>query len=490
MRLVTITVFIGALGPTDAYADAPTYHRDVATIVQARCQSCHAPGQIGPFTLQTYADAKRWSATIAEVVGEGRMPPWHANPTHGRFRNDRSLNAEQKRTLLAWIEAGCPEGEAFPGAKAEAAAVLTTLTNPDAVFMMDRDYLVKAEGTLPYQIFVVPTGLTEDKWVSAIEVRPGAREVVHHILIFAIADDGRSLREAIVDGGAGGGQFASYVPGDSATFFPKGMGKKLPAGARLLFQVHYTPIGKAVSDRTSIAVKYGDGRLIQEVRTKGINQRMIRIAPGASNHEVRSSFTFREDATLLSMWPHMHLRGKDFRFTATFPDGRSEVLLDVPKFDFNWQTTYELQAPRPMPSGTRIDCVAHFDNSAENPNNPDPKVTVRWGPQTVDEMMIGYIDYVADGPASLQRRVGAERLEGSFEALRGRFGGDRPIAERVERLFQFYDKDGDGLVKKDEVPNANLFERLDRDGDGAITKDEMRLVLEAMDRNTTKKKDQ
>jgi hypothetical protein len=423
---------------------------------------------------------------MAEVVAENRMPPWHANPEYGSYKNDRSLSPDQKATLLAWVEAGCPEGDPVsePTTVSQEPSVWQMGT-PDAVFTMPRPYRVKAEGTVPYQMFVVPTNLSEDRWVQAIEIKPGNRAVVHHILVFVVDGSGANLRELAEEGGAGGGQFAGYVPGDEPTVYPVGMGKRLPAGSRLAFQVHYTPIGKVVEDQSAIAVKFATEPVRREVRTKGIHTRNLRIPPREPSAPAQASFTVPSDITLLSLWPHMHLRGKDFRFTAVYPDQRGEVLLDVPAYDFNWQTTYVLAEPRFLPKGTRIDCLAHFDNSEDNPNNPNPDVSVRWGPQTTDEMMIGYIDFVTDAPVRNSQNVARGRFSlrvgGARDRIAGLFGNaDRPVAERAQRLIEQFDTNGDGVVRKDEVPNPAIFSRLDRNGDDAITRDEVAEVLELM----------
>jgi hypothetical protein len=244
---------------------------------------------------------------------------------------------------------------------------------------------------LPYQHFRVATGFTEDRWVQAAEVQPGDRSVVHHIFVRVMTADGS--KETAV-----GKEpfFAAFVVGDAPSVFPPGTARKVPAGAVFHFEVHYSPTGTARPDRSAIGLIFAKTPPVHQVVTKGIKNGRFAIPPGARNHEVQSSFTFRSDSHLLSLMPHMHLRGQDFRYTATFPDGRVETLLSVPSYDFSWQSVYRLDTARAMPRGTRLDCIAHFDNSAENPVNPDPSQTVRWGEQTNDEMMIGYIDYYVD----------------------------------------------------------------------------------------------
>ena len=375
-----------------------TYAGQVATILQNKCQSCHRPGQVAPFSLLTYEQAKRWKRGIREVVLDRRMPPWHADPGHGRFANDRGLSPEQRATLVAWVDQGTPMGDE---ARVPAARVFPegwTIGTPDVVLTMPEAFTVPADGVISYQKFRVPTDFREDVWVRALEARPGDRRVVHHVCVFldvkAPNEEGRYERPELV----------CYAPGDMPSVFPPGTAKKVPAGSTLVIEVHYTPSGVARPDRSSVGLIFARDAITRRAVTKGIAGKTLVIPPGAKNHEITSSFTFPFDARLLSLSPHMHYRGKDFRYTATYPDGRSEVLLNVPAYDFAWQGVYRLVEPKPMPRGTRIDCLAHFDNSAENPANPDPSATVTWGEQTWDEMMIGYIDYDVIDPGKLAGR--------------------------------------------------------------------------------------
>jgi peroxiredoxin len=381
-------------------ADGPvTYAKHVSRIVQARCQECHRPGAIGPMALLTYDDARAWSGTIQEVVSEGRMPPWHADPKHGKWANDRSLSAEDRKTLLAWIDGGCPKGDdrdlppprRFPDGE-------WTIGKPDMVFTMPKAYDVPAkvpEGGVPYQYFTVPTNFTEDKWIVAAEARAGAPEVVHHIVVF-IVPKGEAFRP---DGP--GSLLSGTAPGDMPFVAGPGLAKKVPAGARLIFQMHYTPNGKAQQDRSSVGVIFAKGPPPHRVLTKPVHDPNFvlgrdKIPAGAANHKLECSFTFREDAHIVGFMPHMHLRGKDFLFEAEYPDGKKQVLLSVPRYDFNWQSVYRPVEPIAVPKGTRLRCVAHFDNSDRNPNNPDPKKDVYWGDQTWEEMMVGWIDWYWD----------------------------------------------------------------------------------------------
>jgi peroxiredoxin len=373
-----------------------TYAMDVARILHAKCASCHRAGQVAPFSLLSHQDASRWATSIWEVVSSRRMPPWQADPRYGVFANDRSLTASDRAVLLAWVEQGAPAGDLSKAPHPPEFPTGWTIGTPDVVFELAETYKVKAEGTLPFQHFRVKTNFKEDKWVQAAEARPSDRSVVHHIFVYVDdhlkSQDGRALKKRYLTG---------YAPGDMPSVFPEGVARRIPAGADLTFEVHYTPIGQERYDRSSVGLIFASSPPQHEAITKGISQRKLRIPPGAQNHAERASWTFPCDAHLVSLTPHMHLRGVDFTYTASFPDGHSEVLLSVPRYDFNWQSAYRLTRPRPMPRGTRIDCLAHYDNSAENHANPDPSAFVLWGEKTTDEMLIGYIDLYIDGPINI-----------------------------------------------------------------------------------------
>lgn len=367
-----------------------TWASDVAPILQEKCESCHRPGQVGPFPLQTYEQARRWSAMIGETVQTKRMPPWHADPTHGDFANDRSLSPKEKATVLAWVKQGAPQGDAKKAPAPKAFTEGWNIAKPDAVFTMDKPYTVAATGTLPYQWFRIPTNFTEDKWIQAAEVKPGERSVVHHVLVFL--DDNKTTMPAGLDGFV-----AEYVPGESPIVFPEGVAKRIPKGATLRVQVHYTPTGVEKKDQTSIGFVFAKKAPEHIADNVGVLGMPLRIPPGAENHRVERRFTLPVNATIYAYSPHMHVRGKAFRISATYPDGKNETLLSVPKYDFNWQTRYLLKEPKKFAKGTTILVEAWYDNSKNNPFNPDPTKTVTWGEQTFDEMMIGYLDYVAEG---------------------------------------------------------------------------------------------
>jgi peroxiredoxin len=387
-----------------ARADGPvTYAKHVSRVLQKHCQECHRPGQIGPMPLLTYDDARAWSPMIREVVSEGRMPPWYADPRHGRFVNDRRLPPEEKDALLKWIAEGCPKGddkdlppprEFYPG---------WLIGKPDLILAMEEEvrtgkavgegFDVPAEtppGGVPYQYFRVKTNFKEDRWVQYAEARPGAPAVVHHIIAF-INPPGQTFFP-----GRPGSLLCGMAPGDTSLHLPDGVAKRVPAGSELIFQLHYTPNGKAQKDKSSVGLIFAKQPPQREALTIPVANPTFRIPPGANHHEVEAWFPFREDGHILGFMPHMHVRGKDFLYEAVHADGTKETLLSVPRYHFAWQNYYNLAKPYPMPKGSKIHCVAHFDNSDKNPNNPDPAVEVRWGDQTWEEMMIGWTDIMFD----------------------------------------------------------------------------------------------
>ncbi len=370
-----------------------TYAADVASILHRRCATCHRPGQVAPFSLHTYEQARRWSTSIAEVIADYRMPPWHADPKYGHFSNARGLTENERSLLTAWVEQG-----AQPGDLAQAPALPTfpqgwSIGTPDFVFELPESFTIPAEGTLPIQHFRMKTGLTEDIWIQAAEARPSDRAVVHHIFVYM-----ETYREGRTRTHKNKVFLTAYTPGDVPSIFPPGVAKKIPAGADLAFEIHYTPLGRVRHDRTSVGVIVSKQPPSHLAITRGLPRRELSIPPGATDHVERADWKTRNDVQLLSFLPHMHLRGKSFTYTAHYPDGRSEILLSVPNYDFNWQNVYRLAEPKHIPKGTTVLCEAHYDNSAANLANPDPTKTVKWGEQTWDEMLIGYIDYIDDQP--------------------------------------------------------------------------------------------
>jgi peroxiredoxin len=409
---------------------ALTFHRDVEPILQRRCQPCHREGEIAPFPLLSYEDAAGWSGMIREVVLNRRMPPWHADPRFGEFSNDRSLPAAELETLAGWIDAGAPPGDPAERPPPAVFGDGWAIGAPDAVFEMPRSFQVPAAGTVSYKYFTVKTDFAEDRWVKAAEVRPGNRGVVHHILIFAV-DPREPRRWRLETGGGTRGYFAVMVPGERPALYPPGMAKRLPAGACLVFQVHYTPNGRAAEDRSRVGFLFAPAAEVEhEVETSSLFTQRLHIPPQAERHEVSVERKLHRGLRLLSLLPHMHLRGESFRYEAHYPAAvkvsrepewsrlsreamarldydaaegtlswtgplpesvlaelrevypapadrealeelgrraRSEVLLSVPAYDFGWQTSYQLAEPKLLPRGTVLAATAVYNNSPSNP---------------------------------------------------------------------------------------------------------------------------
>jgi peroxiredoxin/mono/diheme cytochrome c family protein len=377
---------------------AVSYAKQISRILQANCQECHRPGQIGPMSLLTFDDALAWSDTIREVVGEGRMPPWRADPRYGKFRNERRLSKEDRETLLRWIDHGTPRGDEKDLPPPRVFPEGWRIGKPDRIIKMPQEYAVPArvpKGGIPYQYFSVDPGFKEDRWIERAEAKPGAPAVVHHLVVFIVP------KGEFFNPDAPGATLCGTAPGDMPLTLAPGLAKKVPAGARLIFQMHYTPNGKPYRDQSSVALIFAKEAPRHRVLTKPVYNpsfltHLDKIPAGAANYKIESEYVFEENAHLLNFMPHMHLRGKDFLYEAIYPGGKKEILLSVPDYNFGWQSVYRLAEPVAMPKGTKLHCVAHFDNSAKNPSNPDPAKAVTWGDQTWEEMMIGWIDYYED----------------------------------------------------------------------------------------------
>jgi len=450
---------IGRVRDTQANARV-TYSNQIARVFNKRCVECHHAGDIAPFSLTSYDDAAGWADMIAEVVDQGRMPPWHADPKYGKFSDDRRLSDDEKRLIHEWVDAGVPQGDPkeLPPPPTFEKTGWHQDRAPDLILnMSDKPYHVKADGEIRYQYFRVDPGFKEDKWISAVEVQPGNRSVVHHILVHARGSRERGLGG---DGRAGQGFLAAYVPGLRPIALPKGMAKRIPAGSKLTFQIHYTPNGTAQDDTSRIGIWFADPKQItHEVKTIAAVNPFFAIPAKADNHPVEANTQkLPGDAQILTFMPHMHVRGKSFFYEAVYPNGKRETLLDVPHYDFNWQTAYRVEKPITFPAGTRIHAIAHFDNSEQNLNNPNPKVIVFWGDQTYEEMMIGYFDL------AVPRGSKFSADEGFAGGRRGfRRGGGEGLAEMVKQL----DANKDGRITRDEVPERlrPQFDRLRGDKD-------------------------
>jgi peroxiredoxin len=365
-----------------------TYSKQIARIIQEKCQDCHHANTAAPFALTTYQDAVDWAAMMKEVILQRRMPPWHADGRYGDFSEERRLSPAEIDQVLAWINDGMPEGNAADLPRAIEYPDGWRIGEPDVVFEIPKEVTIPAKGTVPYIYFETPTNFKEDMYIQAAEARPGNRAVVHHIVLFYKEPGGRAGRlfENWIDGAA---------PGNIPMVLPEGIGRRIPAGATLVWQMHYTATGKEEKDRSKYAFRFCKTKPEREAKVAGIRNERLRIPPGDANYQVDSKKQFPKDVLLYSFSPHMHVRGKDFEYRLVYPDGRKEILLSVPQYDFNWQSAYRLKSPKLVPAGSTIECTAHYDNSKGNPANPDASKTVGWGDQTWQEMMIGYVDYVS-----------------------------------------------------------------------------------------------
>ncbi len=448
-----IGCIIGRVARADN-GEAINFASHVAPILNQHCVACHQPEQIGPMSLTDADEVVGWAAMINEVVREGRMPPWNADPSVGKFSNERRLTEAEKSTIAQWVDNGAPIGD-----RSKVPAYMVRVagwqldSEPDLIIPVSpKPIAVQADGELDYQHFKSEYVFKEEKWIQAIQILPGNHAIVHHILAFVESPNGRQV---IGDLEGIDGYLAGYVPGLTIAPFPAGTAKRIPANSRLIFQVHYTPIGSPQNDHSKIGLYFADPDTVQrEVITTSAIRRKLEIPSASPDHQVVAySHRSLQNAMLLGMMPHMHLRGKAFRFELQSADGSTTPLLNVPRFDFHWQSSYRLTDPVPMQSGDRICCVAQFDNSADNPNNPDPTETIRWGDQTREEMMIGYFDIAMD---------------------RSDFESDNVDLKRhvvLVRVMDRYDKNRDGIIERAEVPKpvVGRFVSLDKNADSRVT---------------------
>ena len=455
--LTAATVWSGSSVKAEQAAPAPsspTFTKDIAPIFYANCTSCHRPTDIAPMSLLTYKDARPWAKSIASKVADGTMPPWHADPRYGKFVGARGLTDAQKSTIARWVAAGAPEGKAEDLPPAPVYTDEWNIGTPDAVLSMDEDYPIPATGEIPYQYLVVPANFAEDRFITDWEIRPGDRRAVHHLLLYLKApkevaeaqmkrqqqmmlsrmfggsnaapganaaprpvppfefaccveipageeggrplppdqrkDPGPNYRPRPVGMTQGMGGFS---PGGSIRHFPEGMGMRIPAGYSLVFQMHYTTYGKATTDRSKIGLKFAKTQPKTILNTMALINASLSIPPGDANYTIDNSMTFNRDTMIYSLVPHTHVRGTGWHYEVTYPDGRKEVVLSVPKYDFNWQHEYVFTQPLKLPAGSKLYAKAWYDNSAKNKSNPDPTKQVTWGDQTWEEMMYTSITF-------------------------------------------------------------------------------------------------
>jgi hypothetical protein len=390
---------------------APTFARDVAPILYASCVTCHRPGDIAPMSFMTYADTRPWARAIEKAIVDGMMPPWHADAPTGTFENERRLTAAEKDTVRRWVAAGAPQGDPAATPAAPVFADGWRIGTPDAVLEMQEDYAVPANGTIEYEYFYIPTNFTDTKWLQAIEVRPGNRSYVHHVLVYYQAPPdgpgqppairvvpehnrpsprretrGIALRPPRRTPGQQTRLLATYAPGTDPQVFRPGTAIRLAPGGTLQLQMHYTATGTAGTDRTKVAMVFAKEPPVHEIRPAQFINAQFTIPPGAQDHRVDTHVDFVQDAVVWGIFPHTHVRGKRWLYTLELPDGTRRPLLSVPRYDFNWQTYYMFREPLEVPQGARIVSSAWYDNSPANRANPDATIAVRWGDQTWEEM--------------------------------------------------------------------------------------------------------
>jgi hypothetical protein len=410
--LTTLTL-CASLSATSLFAAAATsgsstvtFNKDVAPILQAHCQSCHRPGEAAPMPLLTYKQVRPWASSIKEAVALKKMPPWFADPHYGKWSNDRSLAKGDVDTIARWVASGAPEGEAKDAPVPAKFIDGWNIWQPDMILEMPVDYHVPASGTVDYQYILIKGNFTEDKWVKMAEVRPGNRSVVHHVIAFIRPPGSNWMKDAqpgvpfVPQKGAkgeGSGEFlVGFAPGVMPQTLEPGQARLVKAGSDVIFQMHYTADGKEATDRTRIGLVFAKEPPKERIFTLVAATNKFSIPAGDANYQVDSKFEFAQQARIVSFLPHMHLRGKDFEYRLKYPDGRVETLLSVPHYSFSWQLSYFPKDDLVAPAGAVLECTAHYDNSANNPANPDPTKIVRHGEQSWDEMMNGFFDVAID----------------------------------------------------------------------------------------------
>lgn len=440
---------------TFAETDGLTYEKDIAPIVKAKCADCHTDGGIGPFAFSDYASLKGKSKMVRESIRTRQMPPWHADAAPGTFLNDRSLTHEEERKLLAWIEQGAPRDEAAPDPLAAADTTAKqdfALGKPDLLVQLPEPQEIPAEGVVEYRYVTVPTGLTEDRWVEAIDVQPSNRAVVHHALIFVIYPKEYRHIQPRADGGLNG-YFGAYLPGALIKPFPDGSGQFLPKGSAFIFQMHYTPTGKPETDQTKMALYFHDALPAKAFQVEAAAETDFRIPPNTADAPVEAGQRFRQPVDVYGLSPHMHYRGGRARFDAVLPDGNVRTMLNVPYYQFDWQPMYFLEKPISLPEGSSMRVEGGFDNSVFNPRNPNPNTWVFFGQQSFEEMFIGYvaIGVPRDDAKFAPKPVDASKYIGFGETLTEQniVGTKWRLSGEIELEFQ-----ADGVVMANNTIKA------------------------------------
>ena len=400
-----LVVSVAGVASAGAAEGTPTFAKDIAPILYENCVACHRPNHLAPMSLITYADARPWARAVKTKVLTREMPPWGADSRVRAYKNDASLTQTEIDTIAAWVDGGAPEGNAADLPEVPQFAEGWSIGEPDLIFSMVKPFEVPADGTVPYSYVTVPTNLQEDIWISAHEFRPGDRRVIHHVIPSVLEDDGKpttgevKLQRDRTRTRARGASVGGYVPNRLGTVYEDGVATRLPAGADIEAQMHYTTIGEPVLDRSSwgVMLTREPDSTLRRARGGQVANLTFAIEPGNADFAVTASRTIEEDTYLANMMPHMHVRGKSAKYTVKYPDGREVVALWVPNYNFNWQLRYPLEEPIFMPKGAVLEAEFHYNNSGSNRFNPDPTAEVHWGDQTWEEMMLGYYGTV-EGP--------------------------------------------------------------------------------------------
>ena len=451
-----------------------TFANQVSRVLQRNCIECHRAGEIGPFSLETYEESIGWADMMLEVIEEKRMPPWHAAENVGEFSNARNMSEEDKQILRDWVEQGTPMGDvADLPEPPEYVSGWRLPREPDRVVEMSkRPYEIPADETVEYQYFVVDPDFTEDRWISAAEVVPGNRSVVHHSIVFIRPPDGKRAR--------GVGWLAAYVPGQTPLKYSANRARFVPKGSRLVFQMHYTPNGTPQTDVTKIGLVFADESEIEnELLTMMAIDQDFEIPPNSPSHKVDvNRWGLPRNGSLLSVSPHMHYRGKSFVSSIVARDKTETPIINVPRYDFNWQHRYEFKDPVPLDNIHRLHGTVEFDNSEDNPFNPDPTQLVSWGDQTWEEMAIAFYDISVPRKKTAQKAK--PETEGKEEKKTERklsAAQLKKVDEIVRKYFERFDKDGDDIILRSELPRAVRtwgFNAYDKDGDGKLSREEVR----------------
>lgn len=382
---------------------ATTFDRDVLPILQSRCQQCHRPGQIAPMPFVTYRQTRPWAKAILEAVLSGKMPPWFADPAYGDFANNPGLSKHEIETIARWVHDGAIEGNALETPPARTWTSDWNIGKPDHILEMPKPVAVPASGAIEYQYIILAGDFVRDTWVQKVEVRPGNPALVHHAVVYTrepgsewLKGKPRGVPFGLARSFTTSDVLLVYTPGNSYAEWPAGMAKRIKAGSDIVIQFHYTAIGKAQLDRTQLGLVFASEAPKQVVLTLQMGNDKFVIPPGDPNYRVQVSGTLPNEALLISLFPHMHLRGKAFEYSLPAGNGRLETLLKIDHYDFRWQLNYRLRIPRVLAAGTRLLCTGYFDNSPNNPLNPDPTAEVRFGEQSWEEMMIGFFDVAVD----------------------------------------------------------------------------------------------